>query len=207
VSEYTQAEVVEADEEGYPRVARLVLDAAVLYSVPANREAQYQGAPAGSPPVVVGTFELNGDTIKIIPTVGMFITMNPGYAGRTELPENLKALFRSCAMIRPDLALICEIMLMAEGFLQSKLLARKFVILYRLCEDLLSKAPHYDWKLRAIKTTLYVAGGLKRSQPDLTEDKVLIQALRDFNLGKGEFFVVHLSIATGQVVGLERHRP
>jgi ribosome-associated toxin RatA of RatAB toxin-antitoxin module len=30
VSEYTQAEVVEADEEGYPRVARLVLDAAVL---------------------------------------------------------------------------------------------------------------------------------------------------------------------------------
>jgi hypothetical protein len=57
----------------------------------------------------------------------------------------------------------------------SKILSRKFVILYKLCEDLLSKSKHYDWKLRAIKTTLYVAGGMKRSAPDLTEDKVRLQ--------------------------------
>ena len=75
-------------------------------------------------------------------------------------------------MCVPDLNLICEIMLMAEGFQQSKLLSRKFVILYKLCEDLLSKSKHYDWKLRAIKTTLYVAGGMKRQAPNLSEDKV-----------------------------------
>ncbi len=75
-------------------------------------------------------------------------------------------------MCVPDLNLICEIMLMAEGFQQSKILSRKFVILYKLCEDLLSKSKHYDWKLRAIKTTLYVAGGMKRQTPDLSEDKV-----------------------------------
>jgi Hydrolytic ATP binding site of dynein motor region len=113
-----------------------------------------------------------------------FITMNPGYPGRAELPESLKALFRPVSMVLPDLALICEIMLMAEGFQMSKLLSRKFVILYKLCEDLLSKARHYDWKLRAIKTTLYVAGGMKRAAPELSEDKVLLRALRDFNLGK-----------------------
>jgi dynein heavy chain len=122
--------------------------------------------------------------IALKPSTMMFITMNPGYPGRAELPESVKALFRPVSMAVPDLALICEIMLMAEGFQQSKLLSRKFIILYKLCEDLLSKSRHYDWKLRAIKTTLYVAGSMKRAAPELSEDKVLLRALRDFNLGK-----------------------
>ena len=61
-------------------------------------------------------FTFDEDSIVMKITSGYFITMNPGYAGRTELPENLKALFRSCAMVVPDIVLICENMLMAEGF-------------------------------------------------------------------------------------------
>jgi dynein heavy chain len=118
------------------------------------------------------------------PPCNAFITMNPGYAGRTELPESLKVLFRPVAMIVPDMDMITEIMLMSEGFAEGRILARKFMILYRLCEALLSKQFHYDWKLRAVKTTLNVAGGMRRQSPDLSEDKVLLRALRDFNLGK-----------------------
>ena len=129
-------------------------------------------------------FNFQGGNIKLKWTVGLFITMNPGYAGRTELPENLKALFRPCAMVVPDFELICEIMLVAEGFLEARLLARKFITLYTLCRELLSKQDHYDWGLRAIKSVLVVAGSLKRSDPDRPEDQVLMRALRDFNIPK-----------------------
>ena len=129
-------------------------------------------------------FNFLGEEISLNSTVGIYITMNPGYAGRTELPENIKALFRPCAMVVPDYGQICEIMLVSEGFLDAKLLARKFITLYTLNRDLLSKQDHYDWGLRAIKSVLVVAGSLKRADPDRNEDEVLMRALRDFNIPK-----------------------
>ncbi|XP_070335212.1 dynein axonemal heavy chain 9 isoform X1 [Odocoileus virginianus] len=129
-------------------------------------------------------FSFLGEEISLNPSVGIFVTMNPGYAGRTELPENLKALFRPCAMVVPDFELICEIMLVAEGFIEARLLARKFITLYQLCKELLSKQDHYDWGLRAIKSVLVVAGSLKRGDPDRPEDQVLMRSLRDFNVPK-----------------------
>ena len=79
-------------------------------------------------------------------------------------------------MVVPDFELICEIMLVAEGFLEARLLARKFITLYTLCRELLSKQDHYDWGLRAIKSVLVVAGSLKRGDPDRPEDQVCIIA-------------------------------
>lgn len=128
-----------------------------------------------------GNFDFLGRTIALVPTVGFFITMNPGYAGRAELPENLKALFRSCAMIKPDLQPICENMLMAEGFLKARMLSSKFVTLYGLSSELLSKQSHYDWGLRSVKSVLLVAGSLRRAHSTLSEETVLMQVLRDFN--------------------------
>ena len=124
------------------------------------------------------------EEINLRVTVGFFITMNPGYAGRTELPENLKALFRSCAMVVPDIVLICENMLMSEGFTSARELSKKFMTLYDLAKSLLSKQIHYDWGLRAVKSVLRQAGKLKRADPDILEDPLLMRALRDFNWPK-----------------------
>ncbi|CAF1186132.1 unnamed protein product [Adineta steineri] len=129
-------------------------------------------------------FNFMGTDISLNPVVGLFITMNPGYAGRTELPENLKALFRPCAMVVPDIEMICEIMLVTSGFKDGKLLSCKFITLYNLCKELLSKQHHYDWGLRAVKSVLVVAGALRRADPNRPEREVLMRALRDFNIPK-----------------------
>ena len=69
--------------------------------------------------------QFEGKEISLDGRMGIFITMNPGYAGRTELPESVKALFRPVVVIVPDLQQICEIMLFCEGFLMAKVKDQK----------------------------------------------------------------------------------
>uniref|UniRef100_H2YVQ2 AAA+ ATPase domain-containing protein n=1 Tax=Ciona savignyi TaxID=51511 RepID=H2YVQ2_CIOSA len=130
-------------------------------------------------------FMFEGREIKLNASCAYFITMNPGYLGRVELPDNLKSLFRPVAMMVPDYALITEIILFSEGFQEAKLFSRKIVNLYDLASKQLSQQDHYDFGMRAIKSVLVMAGQKKQSyisSSDAQDRNILIHSLRNANL-------------------------
>ncbi|RFU30184.1 hypothetical protein B7463_g6181, partial [Scytalidium lignicola] len=133
--------------------------------------------------------ELIGRQLRVNANTGIFITMNPGYAGRSNLPDNLKKLFRSVAMSKPDKELIAEVMLYSQGFNQAKKLAKQTVPFFDQCSSKLSKQAHYDFGLRALKSVLVSSGGLKRARlldtggdlgpEEEIEPQIIVQSIRE----------------------------
>ncbi|KAL8445805.1 hypothetical protein Emed_005361 [Eimeria media] len=148
------------------------IDIEVL-SVVAQQLLRIQTAIRGKKTMV----DFDGKSLLLDSRVGVFITNNPSYAGRTELPGNLRSLFRPVSMVVPDFTQICEVLLFASGFLHAKTLAKKVVQVFSTSATLLSQQSHYDWGLRAMKTVLLIAGSAKERQQKVSEEDLVIQAL------------------------------
>uniref|UniRef100_A0A671XQT1 Dynein axonemal heavy chain 2 n=1 Tax=Sparus aurata TaxID=8175 RepID=A0A671XQT1_SPAAU len=129
-------------------------------------------------------FHFEGQQIPLVDSCGIFVTMNPGNAGHTELPENLKSMFRPVSMVVPDSTQIAMIMLFAEGFNKPKPLAKKVFTLYSLAAQQLSKQDHYDFGLRALISLLRCAGKKRSSFPKVPDEEILLMAIKDMNTAK-----------------------
>jgi dynein heavy chain len=126
-----------------------------------------------------------GSKINVLPTFCVFITMNPpGYGGRTELPDNLKARFRPICMMVPDYGLISQINLYSAGYAEAESLATKVVSTMKLCSEQLSSQGHYDFGMRSVKSILNAARRLKRTEQNVSESQLLLRALQDVNVPK-----------------------
>ena len=133
--------------------------------------------------------DLAGRQFSVSANTGIFITMNPGYAGRSNLPDNLKKLFRSVAMSKPDKELIAEVMLYSQGFKHAKTLSKQTVPFFDSCAARLTKQAHYDFGLRALKSVLISSGALKRTRlttdtasdgnEETLEPQIILQSVRE----------------------------
>lgn len=146
------------------------------------------------------TVELVGKQVKVHDDMAIFITMNPTYSGRSNLPDNLKKLFRSLAMTAPDSTMIAEVTLFSQGFRSAEKLARKLVpffrfvdnflntlhsyFFFRLCHEQLSQQSHYDFTLRALKSVLASAGNIKRDK--INEIKEAMTASGETNIDEAK---------------------
>ncbi|ODV62102.1 dynein heavy chain [Ascoidea rubescens DSM 1968] len=122
--------------------------------------------------------ELSGKSAVVNLNTGIFITMNPTYAGRSSLPENLKKQFRSFSMDKPDREIITEVILISQGFTTSKQISKIIAGFFVDLQKVAQKELHYDFGLRSIKSILSNCGKIKRKGFTLDEEKIAFKSIK-----------------------------
>ncbi|KAF7378965.1 hypothetical protein HZH66_015199 [Vespula vulgaris] len=126
---------------------------------------------------------LSDQRVNLDPHCCVFITMNPAgseYGGRHRLPDSLARLFRPIGMAHPDKFDIIKALLECAGFLESSMLANRLVETFEISQNLLSKQPHYDWGLRALRSVIDAIS----SANHFDESSRLLIAIKDSTLPK-----------------------
>merc|ERR1712178_326293 len=113
--------------------------------------------------------------------------MNPGYAGRTQLPEIMHDCILNCeesendkkyksgmAMLVPDFALIAEVMFYCKGLKSAKNLAKIITEAFCYFKENASKQHHYDFGMRAMKHFAESLGIEKKNNPEKCENQVFV---------------------------------
>ncbi|CAN6639183.1 dynein heavy chain, cytoplasmic [Trichomonascus vanleenenianus] len=156
------------------------LDEHILSAVSSQIETIELGLKAYRDENAESVITLIGRSLKVDPGSGIFITMNPGYAGRNSLPENLKKLFRSFSMAKPDKEIIADVFLNSQGFVDGTRLSKLIVPFFEELGTRLSPQIHYDFGLRALKSVLATCGGLKRARLESGE---AVSSVEDWEAG------------------------
>ncbi|KAG7861843.1 hypothetical protein KL939_000864 [Ogataea angusta] len=148
--------------------------------------------------------EILGKKFQVAAGSGVFITSNPNYAGRSALPDNLKTKYRTFAVVKPDESIICEVILISQGFNSAKRLGEQVVDFFRRLASSCSNQPHYDFGLRALKSTLARCGGFRRALREQSvdsemESKIVVHSLNTVTLPKllvqdEPFFAEHIGV-------------
>lgn len=144
----------------------------ILSAVSSQLESIGMGMPEARKQGVYD-IELLSNKVILHKHTGIFVTMNPEYVGRNQLPDNLKRLFKSFAMTHPDKELIVEAVLYSHGFLHGEKLAAAIVPFFVDLNAQLSKQKHYDFGLRALKSVLGISGRFKRAASPEDENQIL----------------------------------
>lgn len=127
----------------------------------------------------IGKVDISGRLVEIHSETGIFVTMNPGYVGRNELPENLKKLFRSFSMEQPDREVITDVILTSRSFKYSKEISSTLIPFFLDLARKTSQQPHYDFGLRTLKSILNKCGETKRKFQfsDVNEREIELQVI------------------------------